>query len=363
MKWLTIRRLVYVLVGLAAVIFAMGALPDLLGLPEWIPPVQKLVDDLYGNFFTEALSIAVTIGVIDLLNQRRLEEQRRQELIDQLSSRVPGFPAEAVRLLKHHSWYDEKDVLKALQNKGNFYQADLHGLRIPEDTSGLRVQFDRLILSWTRLEKVDLSETHLEGADLRWAHLEEAKLNGAHLEGAFLDEIHLEGAALAGAHLEGAVLTRAHLEEAILHGAHLERAELYDTHLEGAELIEARLEGAKLFGANLGGAQLIDADLSEARLDLANLGRVNLKGAKGLTTGQLVAASTLEGCTLPDGTRLPGREGVEELNDPEPNWRGIFMAWAARGREEGWIYDGTRWGEGYIDVEKFPPRDGEQADS
>jgi hypothetical protein len=67
-----------------------------------------------------------------------------------------------------------------------------------------------------------------------------------------------------------------------------------------------------------------------------------------LTTGQLEAASELGGCTLPDGTLLPH------------DWQGAFAAWVARGREEGWIYDHNLWGEGYIDVEKIPPRDDDE---
>jgi uncharacterized protein YjbI with pentapeptide repeats len=332
LAWLTTRRLVAWMIGLAAVIFAMGGLPDLLDLPEWIPPVQKLVDDLYGNFFTEALSIAVTIGVIDLLNQRRLEDRRRQELVDQLSSRVPGFPAEAVRLLKHRGWYQDRDVMHALQNGGDFELADLRGLRIPDDISGLRVEHERLDLSEARLEKADLRKAYLEGVHLFRAHLGGADLRGAHLDGTNSWEVHLERADLRWTKLEDAYLVRAQLTEADLTGTHLERANLNAAHLEGANLLEAHLKEASLYFARLTGASF-------------------------LTVDQLEAASTLQGCLLPDGTRLPYRE---ERDDPEPDWRAALAAWVARGREEGWIYDHHVWDEGYIDVGKIPPREDEQ---
>jgi uncharacterized protein YjbI with pentapeptide repeats len=326
LAWLTTRRLVTALIGLAAVIFAMGGLPDLLELPEWIPPVQKLVDDLYGNFFVEALSIAVTIGIIDLLNQRRLEERERRALVDQLYSHVPGFAAEAVRLLKRRGWYRDWDVLRALQNGGDFELADLRGLRIPEDISGLRMRKEWLDLRRARLEKADLREAYLEGVDLYRARLGGADLRGAHLEGTNLWEVHLERADLRWAKLEGAYLVRAQLTEADLTEARLERAALRGAHLEEADLLETHLKGASLYFARLTGASFLIVD-------------------------QLEAASTLQGCLLPDGTRLPYRE---ERDDPEPDWRGAFAAWVARGREEGWIS-----GSGYIDVEKIPARNEE----
>jgi uncharacterized protein YjbI with pentapeptide repeats len=371
LAWLTTRRLVTSLIGLAVVIFAMGALPGLLGLPGWIPPVQKLVDDLYGNFFVEALSIAVTIGVIDLLNQRRLEERERRALVDQLYSRVPGFPAEAVRLLKHRGWYRDRDVLRALQNGGDFELADLRGLRIPEDTSGLRMSGKRLDLSMAELNQADLHETHLEGAvfyeaymlwaDLSRAHLEGADLSFAHLNEADLSEAHLDGADLIGTQLEGANLRSAQMKKVYLSGvylegidlslARLEEANLSVARLKGANLSMAHLEKANLFGAHLEGANLNLADLKEADLRGANLERAN-----GLTVSQLESASMLEGCALPGGTRLPYHKNS---NEPEPDWRAAFAVWVTQGREEGWIYDDDFWGEDYIDVEKIPPRDDE----
>lgn len=292
---------------LAAAVFAAGALPGLLGLPPWIDPVQTLVDELYVDIFVALLTIAVIVGVIDRRNRRRLEGQRRQELVDQLSSRVPGFPAEAVRLLKHHGWYRDKDALRGMQAGGDFYLADLRGLTAPKRASGLQVEEGRL----------DLEGARLAGADL----------GGAHLEGVSLNKAHLARANLSNAYLAGASLIAAHLAE----------TDLSDAHLTGADLLMANLEGANLHGAEL-------------------------TGARGLTTGQLEAASTLGFCMLPDGTHLPF---VLLDDDPELYW--AFADWVKRGREEGWIYstlshEGDTEG-GYIDVDKIPPREGEGADS
>ena len=129
-----------------------------------------------------------------------------------------------------------------------------------------------------------LEDGSLKGADLSAAQLEGADLFKAHLEGAFLSHAHLEGASLRWAQLEGAVLFKA--------------------HLEGADLIAAHLEGASLRYAHL-------------------------EGAKNVTVAMLREAETLEGATLPDGTTLPGREGMALLLDEgeEPDWRTPFEAW------------------------------------
>jgi uncharacterized protein YjbI with pentapeptide repeats len=244
--------------------------------------------------------------------QEQLDEQERRALVDQLSSRVPGFAAEAVRLLKHRGWYDEMDLFTALQNEGNFAMADLRGLRPPGNRLGLQmIEGVRLDLRGARLEKADLREAQLEGSTLSEAHLEGTDLSGA----------ELKDTALIGASLEGAGLYLANLKEANLSEAHLE-------------------------GSNLGLAQLEGADLRWAHLE----------GVKSLTVEQLEVVQTLEGCTLPDGTRVPERE---KYGDPEPDWSGTLAVWVARGREEGWIYDSWQ-GKGFIDVEKIPGR-GEEA--
>jgi hypothetical protein len=87
---------------------------------------------------------------------------------------------------------------------------------------------------------------------------------------------------LSGAILWGADLSAANLSAANLKGAHLARADLSRAYLEGAYL-----EGA---------------DLNYAHLEGAILSRANLKGAK-VTDEQLADAVSLEGATMPDGSK------------------------------------------------------------
>ena len=84
-----------------------------------------------------------------------------------------------------------------------------------------------------------------------------------------------------------------------LRGAYLEGASLVGAALEGANLERSNLRGAALEGAKLQAARLQDADLRGAYLQVANL-----RGAK-VTEEQLAAARSLQGATMPDGSKHP----------------------------------------------------------
>jgi uncharacterized protein YjbI with pentapeptide repeats len=114
---------------------------------------------------------------------------------------------------------------------------------------------------------------------------------------------------LAGADLEGARLAGADLSSASLRYAVLTRADLSGALLAGADLTRADLGGANLFDADLTrailiGALLFDADLTGADLDGARLDGANLTGAV-VGSKQLAQAQSLQGATLPDGSKHP----------------------------------------------------------
>jgi hypothetical protein len=83
------------------------------------------------------------------------------------------------------------------------------------------------------------------------------------------------------------------LREADLSRAYLSRAHLSGVDLSGAYLSETNLKDASLRFANLLGANLSRADLSGA----------DLEGAINTTIEQLEQAKSLEGTTMPDGTK------------------------------------------------------------
>ena len=148
---------------------------------------------------------------------------------------------------------------------------------------------------------INLSGTDLRNADLRGAHLEKARLRRTNLTKAILRNTKFQSAKLTGAILTGAHLDPANFEEADLGSAHLEKADLIGADLRGAKLDKADLRGAKLTEADL-----TKADLSKAILIGANLKNANLSGAEGITNEELEQqATTLEGATMPDGSKHP----------------------------------------------------------
>jgi uncharacterized protein YjbI with pentapeptide repeats len=126
--------------------------------------------------------------------------------------------------------------------------------------------------------------------------------------------ISLEGASLRGADLSDAGPSAPTLSE------QSEQFQAAQEALEeaGASPREARagaryaIQESSAFqvGADLSGADLSDADLSGANLrgaslSGANLSGANLRDARGVTDEQLDQAASLEGATMPDGSKHP----------------------------------------------------------
>jgi uncharacterized protein YjbI with pentapeptide repeats len=152
---------------------------------------------------------------------------------------------------------------------------------------------------------MSLREVNLRRASLWGANLSEADLSGAHLEKADLTRAHLSGANLSDADLGSADLLKTDLRGANLSGAFLWRTSLIETYLSRADLSGAGLWEADLNGAHLSSANLTNADLSGAYLGGAGLSDANLTDAQGATGKQLKQAKTLEGATMPDGSKHP----------------------------------------------------------
>jgi uncharacterized protein YjbI with pentapeptide repeats len=136
-------------------------------------------------------------------------------------------------------------------------------------------------------------------------------LAGADLSGADLSDSNLSGADLFNANLRDSDLSDANLSEADLRGVDLKGAELGYANLSGANLSGANLSGAGLYKTDLSGATLIlttlvNANLSNSNLSGANLFNADLRNAEGVTQKQLEQrAKTLEGATMPDGSKAP----------------------------------------------------------
>jgi hypothetical protein len=98
------------------------------------------------------------------------------------------------------------------------------------------------------------------------------------------------------------------LREIDLNNAILPYARLHDVFLDGAQLRKACLFGADLSNANLYATDLSEANLRGANLSgtilgLADLSGADLRGAIGTIPEQLSEAKSLNGATMPDGTK------------------------------------------------------------
>jgi hypothetical protein len=133
-------------------------------------------------------------------------------------------------------------------------------------------------------------------------NLKGTDFTGANLMGADLTEAELRGANLQGANLQNAILMGASLREANLREANLQG---YGTTLFTANMSHTNLERAILRETNVVQADLQEVNLKEANLQGADLREANLNQAKNTTTEQLKTARSLQGATMPDGSKQP----------------------------------------------------------
>jgi hypothetical protein len=212
--------------------------------------------------------LLVGAGVVGVLYVSRRNLKHLQELGVQHTQEnaLPAYVDQMVRLL------NDKDRPLRRSERGDEVSILGKGLtlrilpRLDGESKARVLQF----LYETDLIIKDRSVVDLLGADLRGANLREANLSGADLRGADFSRANLGGADLRGA------------------------------DLSGTNLREANLHWADLISANLSRAYLGRTDLSLADLSLANL-----RSVKELTVGQLERAYSLEGATMPDGSKHP----------------------------------------------------------
>ena len=157
-------------------------------------------------------------------------------------------------------------------------------------------------LASANLKRVNLSEANLSRAVLRGANLNRSYLSATNLSAADLSGANLGDADLFESNLNGADLSRSLLKEANfnsadLRGCRLNEADIREADLSGVNLNVSDLVGANLRGANLGGAKLLGADLRHADLSQADLSGTEI------TETELDKVKSLEGTTMPDGTK------------------------------------------------------------
>jgi len=237
---------------------------------------------------------------------RNVVRVRTITILSQLDARRIGYVFAFLREARLMST-TPNDSIVSLKNanleKINFSQADLKEANL-SGTDLKEANLSQAGLSEANLSGTDLSFVDLRGADLFKANLSKASLGEANLSKASLMVANLSGAFLRGANLKRANLYEANLSQADLSEANLSKASLGKADLSEAHLFKANFIKADLSGVDLSGQYLSGVNLRGANLSEANLSKAFLSEAK-VTEEQLKNAESLQGATMPDGTKHP----------------------------------------------------------
>jgi|GEM_PF-1559993 len=227
-----------------------------------IPAYKPIQTEFWQGISTELVSAAVAgslLGMIILIFQQYQSIQnRKSDLILQMSSPDNAFAIEAVRQLRDEGW-----LFDGTLHNANLSVANLQGAN----------------LKFANLRNVNLSRANLLDANLEQANLQDANLERANLQDVLFQFANLKGAILLQANLEVAFLRDANLEDVILVNSNLQNTMLERVNLQGANLTGAELQGANLTGANLQGANLTGANLQGADVRWANIENSSLRQA------------------------------------------------------------------------------------
>jgi hypothetical protein len=173
------RQLGLVLLILAALVTLIGSFDQHPGM-DMLHFIKQTFDDFYTNVGTELASIAITVLIIDRLNERRSDEHHKEELVLQMGSPDNSFAIEAVRMLGAQGWLEGKALKKAHLSRANLEGANLQ-----------KVNLEDARVPLANLRKVKFSNANLKSAYMQGANLESANLCGANLKGANLNDANL----------------------------------------------------------------------------------------------------------------------------------------------------------------------------
>lgn len=200
-------------------------------------PAIADITGYFTNLYTEAVSVILTIAVLNFLQERREERRRERDLQEQLvreaGSRVNATAVTAIDMIRKRGWLFGKGVKRHTNGilecmdltYANLSEADLRNANL----YGVQLYFANL--SRANLYQADLRKSHLGYADLRFTNLGSSRLNGAGMRGvdlrsAFLGDIDLRGAFLGEADLSNSDLRMADLQD-----VNLLDANLYDSFI------------------------------------------------------------------------------------------------------------------------------------
>lgn len=123
------------------------------------------------NLYTELISIAVTIGILDFIYERRrkneLEAEYKQRLLREARSSINVIALRALEQIHERDWLKGKNSILAGK--------DLSGANW-ENAVLVEANLSRTILTFTNMKNACLHSCDLSNAQLNLANLENAKL-------------------------------------------------------------------------------------------------------------------------------------------------------------------------------------------
>lgn len=252
-------------------LFAVGMLIAGVNPFDFLRYLPKFISEFLSNSSKELIFSAVTILIIDVLNERRRKRAEIEELTLQMGSPNNTIAVEAVRKWKRYKFQERQDRIGKLPSEEYEQFSDDEPIWLPS--------LQGLWLEKANLSKADLTWLDLSKARLGSAELVKANLSQSCLRSTRLDRANLYHAILSETDLTGACLREAKLTKANLSNATLNKADLSEANLGSANLQGATFKLTKLFSANLSKADLRRATFTRADLFNANLAETDLRGA------------------------------------------------------------------------------------
>lgn len=321
------HRLFYQLLG-GAVILVVGILIGGFLFADKDGYAMNVVTEGFGV----AVSVLITVLVIDRLNERRDEQRRieelKQRLVREAGSRSNDVAIAAIEQLCENGWLKGKS---GLLKKSRLRSANLRGVNLSK-ANLQSANCNEVILRHATLDNARFRNALMIDADLRGAHATEsdwrrAKLWNAQIQESCMIAANFTNADLSCANLQGADLRAANLKGTKFYRSNLCGADLGKVDLRGAWLWLGDFSEANLWSANLQGADMFLANLSDAILVAADLKGAdircaNLQGAQLFEPAFIDERLVQQNAILPDGTEYSNENDLRRFTDrdhPEYN--------------------------------------------
>jgi hypothetical protein len=259
-------RFVAVILGFAGIAIGIGK-----GLIEG-GNLGSSISGFFLNIGNDLFGIAVTVLIIDLLNEKNEEIYQKEKLIRELSSKDNGIAIRALVDLEARGWLRDGTLVNAI-----LIEANLIGISLSKAN-----------LAHVSLERAILKDASLSNTDLR-----NANLIDVNMQNGFLQEIDLENANLWKGNLSSSIFEKVNFRDATL----------WQTNFQGSFLNDCNFESADMRSVNLKDATINDIACFKQ-------------------------AARLCGATMPDGQRYNGSYNLNgdiedakkrdhDINDPD----------------------------------------------